>query len=346
MKIRLRRYLRKQVPRGERVASIVIVVLLVVVAVAVAVTGRHYDPARYQISIEPARVGTELVGPAPSPVDSGELTIAISGLKPIAPTEHYTPETLYIKINGRDELFLAFDVQSLRCRTFAPPDDPGQFVEVYLYDMGTPAGAFGVFAGERDPAGEALDFSADGYRSGASVFMRRGAFYIQILTADNSEVLHQAAGDLARSLAAAYPDNDAGLAGRRALPEDGKIPNSDRYVASNALSTSFLEHVFFADYMVGDAKIAFFITEADDAATAAVLLDRYRDFLNQYGAAMGDIREINDTRMFEAESYDQWDVIFQRGKMLGGVTQADDADAAHKFVERYLKEPLVRNFTD
>ena len=39
--------------------------------------------------------------------------------------------------------------------------------------------AFGMFALERDPKGEALDFAPDGYSGELGYFFRQGAVYVQ-----------------------------------------------------------------------------------------------------------------------------------------------------------------------
>ena len=58
--------------------------------------------------------------------------------------ERYTEANLYEKINGRSELFQSYDVTGMTFVTFSKADDPGKFIDVFLYDMTTPLGGVGV----------------------------------------------------------------------------------------------------------------------------------------------------------------------------------------------------------
>ena len=79
---------------------------------------------------------------------------ALEGLTPEGFTkkslvERYTEANLYEKINGRSELFHSYDVTGMTFVTFSKADDPAKFIDVFLYDMTTPLGAFGVYSVER-----------------------------------------------------------------------------------------------------------------------------------------------------------------------------------------------------
>ena len=71
---------------------------------------------------------------------------ALEGLTPEgfaqkSPVERYTEVNLYEKINGRSELFHAYDVTGMTFVTFSKADDPAKFIDVFLYDMATPLAA-------------------------------------------------------------------------------------------------------------------------------------------------------------------------------------------------------------
>ena len=53
--------------------------------------------------------------------------------------ERYTEVNLYEKIDGRSELFHAYDVTGMTFVTFSKADDPAKFIDVFLYDMTTPS---------------------------------------------------------------------------------------------------------------------------------------------------------------------------------------------------------------
>ena len=109
---------------------------------------------------------------------------ALEGLTPEGFTkkslvERYTEANLYEKIDGRSELFQSYDVTGMTFVTFSKADDPAKFIDVFLYDMTTPLGAFGVYSVEHRlaarPSQPATAATAPGriYSSGRANTMRR-----------------------------------------------------------------------------------------------------------------------------------------------------------------------------
>jgi predicted secreted protein len=45
---------------------------------------------------------------------------------------------------------------------------------------------------------------------------------------------------------------------------------------------------------------------------------------------------VNGAKIFEAQNFGTWKVIYQREGEIGGVVDAADADPARAFVEKYL----------
>ena len=122
---------------------------------------------------------------APKTAVKGEpMEIALAGTKPMGDTEFYSADNLYEKIDGRAPAYQSFNVQALRCRSFAVNAAAGSFVDVYEYRFDTPVNAFGMFALERDPKGKPLTIAPDGYAAEMGYFFRQGAVYVQIIASD------------------------------------------------------------------------------------------------------------------------------------------------------------------
>lgn len=378
----------ENVPRLERVLSLVVIVLLAGIAVAVAVKGRHYDPNLYQLDpaaltqiqqvaetatnlgaeAEPAletapaypasttesidetygEAGYEGYGWAPRPGDESAASAAapqqnpldldLDGLEPMSPTEFYNADTLYEKINGRAPAYFEFDFQSLRARSFTINDQPGAFIDVFDYDMGSPINAFGIFSLERDPDGRPVEFAGEGYRSPMGYFLRQGAHYIQIIASDETDATMRHAEAAARAMIESIPADDAGLAARRRLPQAGLLPDTIEYAAKNFQGQGFLSDVFSAQYTVGDAQVTFFVMMAGSPADAADAFVQYRQFNEQFGA-IESVREFAGAQVFQADSFGKTNVVYQRGAELGGVVNAADPALAREFVEQYLQQP-------
>ena len=284
----------------------------------------------------PAEGGSEGSTTAPKPATKGKLLeIALAGTKPMGDTEFYNSDNLYEKIDGRAPAYQSFNVQALRCRSFAVNAAAGSFVDVYEYRFDTPVNAFGMFALERDPKGKPLEIVADGYAADMGYFFRQGAVYVQIIASDTKPETLAKAKSIADIRAKDLPVDDKGLAGRRKLPAEGMVADSVSYVPENAQGLSALKDVFQAKYKFDGAEMPFFImvATAEEAVSAA---KSFQDFCGKFGTAE-NLPDVNGAKIFRAQVFGKWKVVYQREGELGGAFDADDGDKARAFIEKYLR---------
>ena len=367
-----RQFVRTKIPRPERIASVVIVGLLAGIGIAIAIKGKHFDPNLFAVrpdslkstsaAVE-GKAGTAPAGPAadnsapdkpaaaagapaeggeepapatPTPAVKGEpMDITLDGIKPMSDTEFYTADSLYEKIDGRAPAYQSFNVVQLRCRSFNILAAAGSYVDVYEYRFDSPVDAFGMFAMERDPKGQPLDFAPDGYSGEMGYFFRQGTVYVQIIASDQKAVTLTLAKAIAQNRAKALPADDRGLAGRRQLPAAGLIADSVSYVPENAQGQAAFKDVFQAKYNFDGAELPFFIMVAapDDAAKA---WKSFQDFCGKFGA-VENLPDVNGGRLFRAQVFGKWKVVYQREADLGGVYDVTDETNAQAFVEKYLR---------
>src|SRR3984957_3560389 len=100
---------------------------------------------------------------------------ALEGLTPEGFTkkglvERYIEANLFEKIDGRSELIQSYDVTGMTFVTFTKVTDPSKFIDVFLYDMTTPLGAFGIFSVERPSGSKPIPIGDGGYRTEADSF--------------------------------------------------------------------------------------------------------------------------------------------------------------------------------
>ena len=152
--------------------------------------------------------------------------------------------------------------KQLRCRSFNVVAAAGSYVDVYEYRFDSPVDAFGMFALERDPKGEPLDFAPDGYSGEMGYFFRQGAVYVQIIASDVKPETLALAKAIAQNRAKELPADDSGLAGRRKLPAAGMIADSVSFVPENAQGQAAFKDVFQAKYKFDGAELPFFIMVA------------------------------------------------------------------------------------
>ena len=273
------------------------------------------------------------------PAVKGEpMEISLAGTKPMGDTEFYNSDNLYEKIDGRASAYQSFNVVALRCRSFGVTAAAGSYVDVYEYRFDNPVDAFGMFSQERDPKGKPLEIVADGYAAAMGYFYRQGAVYVQIIASDMKPETLAKAKSIADIRAKDLPADDAGLAGRRKLPSDGMIADSVAYVPENAQGQSTLKEVFQAKYKFDGTEIPFFIMVAapDDAAKA---WQSFQDFCGTFGT-VEKLPDVNGGKLFRAQVFGNWKVVYQRDGELGGAFDADDADKARAFIEKYLRGEL------
>ena len=181
---------------------------------------------------------------------------ALEGLTPEGFTkkslvERYTEANLYEKIDGRSELFHSYDVTGMTFVTFSKADDPSKFIDVFLYDMTTPLGAFGVYSVERPSGSKAIATGDGGHRTGADLFFRKGQYYASILTSGPDEEVQKAASALADTLANRLKGEAAELWGLAMLPAKNRIDDTVQYPA--LLEASFCTRLTgFEDLRGGD----------------------------------------------------------------------------------------------
>lgn len=270
----------------------------------------------------------------PSATKGAELEPKVAGLKAQGPTEFYNPDNLFEKINGRAPAYLGFNFQQLRTRSFSVDGSADSYVDLYEYRMDTPVNAFGIYALESDAKGKPLDFVADGYGGEMGYFFRQGNCYIQIIASDRKPRTLELALALAKSTASAIKPDNTGVDGARRLPATGLVAGSIAFVQDNALGQAAFKNVFEAKYQYKDARLPFFLMSAKPAE-AAEAWKSYLAFSSRFGKAQV-LPDANGAKIFEAQSFGKYRVVFQRGGEVGGVFDATDGGKARAFVLEYL----------
>jgi len=269
------------------------------------------------------------------PMKREPLEVALPGTKPMGDTEFYSADNLFEKIDGRAPAYQNYNVQQLRCRSFAVAAAAGSYVDVYEYRFDSPVDAFGMFSLERDPKGEALDFAPDGYSGAMGYFFRQGVVYVQVIASDQKAPTLALTKALALDRAKAIPADDSGLAGRRKLPADGLMADTVAFVPENAQGQAALKEVFQAKYKFSGGEMPFFVMVSTPEA-AAKAWKAFEDFCGRFGKTE-ELPDVNGGKLFRAQLFGKWKVIYQREGEVGGTFDAADADPARAFVEKYLR---------
>jgi hypothetical protein len=277
----------------------------------------------------------------PKPEPPRTLRELLGGLAPQgwpggAGTKEYGPENLYQEIDGRAELFLAYDVVAMTCATFENPSDLGQYIAVSVYDMGTPTQAFGVFSVERSGGEPAVDCGRAAYRSDAHYYVWKGQYYAQVVASGTSEAFVQMAGTMARRVADFLADSGEPVWGLAALPQEGLVADSVRYFQVDALGLDFMRYTYTAEYRRGDGAVTAFVSRRDTADEARSVIGRYALYAEQYGKG-AELTASGAVPLLVCDMKGGFDVVFQKGTLVGGILAVADRAEADRAAEDFWR---------
>jgi hypothetical protein len=145
----------------------------------------------------------------------------------------YDRKSLYRYIDGGAELFLAFDFVGAVTFEYAgegeasTPATPAPVaIKVDIFDMGSPRGAFGVFAHGRESSAAEVGQGSD-YVGGLLTFWKH-RWFVSVLGYPETPAKREAVYALGRAIAALIPETGAPPAIVAALPRAGLVAASVR----------------------------------------------------------------------------------------------------------------------
>ncbi len=336
---RRRRNFRPTIGARETSLGVFLLLLLAGVGVSVYVKGGIYDESLFALDAELLAEGEVLptvsFAAEPEPTSSGAAQTGFlpvdfpEGWQAMGAVERYTPDNLYVKINGRAEQYLDFDVVGMETMTLVHDAESSRFLDAYIYDMGTQINALGIFATERSP-GDDAPYGSDGYSVGSSVFFRKGQYYTQLLGSDDSPETRDALATVAQALDAAQPAEEAEASwADAAFPSDGLAAGSSGYLSENVFGLSFLSDVYTADYEASGKTVTCFLAKREVREQAAELFLAYQGYIDEFGERAP--MDWEDTPVVAGDFGGFYDVVFSKNGYFGGVTNATDLDAAEQF---------------
>jgi hypothetical protein len=122
-------------------------------------------------------------------------------------------------------------------------------------------------------------------------------------------------------------DQGPDLWGLALLPEQGRIPRSEEYLQRDALGLEFLTESFVARYRLAGGELTAFISRQATAEAAAGVLASYQAYLRDYGSGIST-RKIGRTAATLGDLSGSYDLVFQSGEFVAGVSMAPDPATA------------------
>lgn len=307
----------RAVSPGEKVLCVLLLLLMGGIGGFVFWKGRRYDPRLFALSED--LLGQKGQGTAQG-FRAQFLPLKEGGdWQPSGSVETFTAENLYVKIDGRAEQYLQYGVVGLECQTYAAPDDPDRFVDVFVYHMGTPIQAFGIFSAERGEGAERISLGEQGYRSGPNLFFWQGPYYVQVLASEDAPSLREAAQRLAQALSARLPRGNLRLWALEVWNGPPWETETLQYHHRNALALDFLDHTFTIHRQGDPDSTKVFLSLRSSSEEAQSLWGKFLEYYRQYGTLHRQGKD-EEGEWLLADVAGFYDALSRQGPLLVGVS--------------------------
>ena len=255
----------------------------------------------------------------------------------MTPLESFTPNTLYEKINGQADLYLASGFVQLKSQRYAQAGNQDMWFEVFKYDMGTVENAFSVYSQQYRDDGRPLEWTEFAYAVPNALFFVHGQEYIEMRAASTSEGLVASMEGVAREYVASNDLEEATVAGFAWFPEKDLDKRSVAMIVSNAFGFERLDQVYTAEYRIDGMMVTTYISERASAEEAAELASAFSDYFLQFGGQELETGFPSPNGK-TIEIMDSFNIIFSNGAYLAGVYEAINIEFARKLASRLHKQ--------
>ena len=150
----------------------------------------------------------------------------------------YDAESIFGYIDGHAEVYLAYGMR--RCLSRRYVSSAGAEVVVDLFEMASPADAYGVFT--HDLSGETMAVGHGARLRPGWLSLWYGRWFVSLYSDGVVEPQREATVGLARAMVESIPDQGNGAVPElvEALPEDGLVPSSERFLRSFGILNTHL----------------------------------------------------------------------------------------------------------
>ncbi|MCX7598766.1 MAG: hypothetical protein N2512_07835 [Armatimonadetes bacterium] len=253
------------------------------------------------------------------------------------PAKTYDRRTLYDYIDGSAEVYLAYGFRKLTTRRYVCEGQPAIAADVF--DMGSPADAYGIFSFERMGGHVGLGDGSE-YGGGMLRFWQ-GRYFVCVSAPKETEAVKQATLQLGRRISAALPKPGFGPPKIVSLlPSQGLRTDRVRYFhqhgslnyhyflsTENILNLGTDTEAALAQYEIGDAKARLLLVRYPSQERAQEAMESLRASYLE-GAGTGGLVQLEDGK---------WAGARQRGVYLVVVLEASDRSLAERLMQESIK---------
>jgi hypothetical protein len=202
----------------------------------------------------------------------------------------------YLDLDARH--FLDYSVVDLTVGKYAATTGDG-FASAEIFRFPDFVKAFGAYSTRKVAGITYLDIRNEAFLRAHSIHIWRGPYYIRITGRGD--------GDTLKSLGTFIADKMPPAPGKPAVfsffPEQGRIPNSERYSAEDGLHQRFLANSFQATFDAGGQPADGIIIPAASRAAAGQIMDLYRAAYVHNGKLLDPIPNLGEDNFTAEDRY-------------------------------------------
>ena len=322
--------------RCPRQSTISLIILLILLTIAAAIYRQQSRYDRWLFALDPNLLDTAAGSATTTP------GVALNALRQTCqasswaagPIESFDPDNVYEKINGKDQTFFSFGFSALHVVTLSSPAQPDHSFEVFVYDMAEPHNAFGIFSHLRtdDPPWSQPDVL--GLAAANAVFFIKGQYYLSLIGSDTAEPLMTSLHATARNLLQLLPGSSKTPSVCDVFPTTDLLAHGIGYNPSNFLATDFLDKVFTASYHIGPTELTCYLSDRQTSPASAHTLEKLSQFWSAAQAETIADQSSGSAGMLIVKLFDTYEIAFATGRFLGGITEAQDLQAARSLAQQ------------
>lgn len=161
--------------------------------------------------------------------------------------------------------------------------------------------AFGAYSMRKEAARRFLPIDNEAYVSKFAVHLWRGPFYVRVT--GGAQNAFESLTKLASFVAERMPPAPSKPAVFAFFPTDTRVANSERYSADATFGQAFLRNAFLATFNIGGDSIDGLIIPAANKATAARILDAYKNLYIRNGKLLDPIPNLGEDNFTAEDKY-------------------------------------------
>ncbi len=250
--------------------------------------------------------------------------------------KYFTPDDLYEYIDGEAELYISYGFRELISATYSFRGSEDDYIVLDIFDMGSLLNAFGIYSSFRRPGLNFERIGVEGIVSEYQIKFYQANYIVELSASKREERFGEAMRRLAMLVSERIGRVKEPPAELTLLPEEGRIPGSEKYISQGYLGHDFLPRALEAEYAVGRDTVKAFVVFFSSADSAAASLGSFRGYLEGHGSELRRFSALDSEGLSAKTPYHGYIVAVLKGRFLVGLSELSSPKAGGSLLEKML----------